>query len=194
MGERSVYHDERLKRHRPNVEIVSPAESWPAGFPDLETIVFQSRRALGALCEVDEFPEAFCAFSLNIVIEDDAGIAAINAEQRGKSGPTDVLSFPMFDFPAGPGTRQIDGESLAAVLNAWPRNDPQAPYELGDIVISQECCARQAAEIGHSVMDEFQRLLVHGILHLFGYDHETAERDAVRMREREDRLLAALDD
>ncbi|TGL99140.1 rRNA maturation RNase YbeY [Leptospira jelokensis] len=106
------------------------------------------------------------ALELSILLVDDAGMKTINAERRGKDKTTDVLSFPLYcEFPEVP--VQI----------------------LGEVVISVDTCRKQAMEIGHSLMDEFYRLLVHGILHLFGYDHETNEEDAKLMRKMEDECL-----
>ncbi|MCR9143804.1 MAG: rRNA maturation RNase YbeY [bacterium] len=182
------------------MEACIPVDDWPAGFPRPDAIVHQARTALAGIVEIDRLGvetesgvREACAFALNVSIEDDAGIAEINREQRQKDRATDVLSFPAFDFPPGPGTAEIPSEELWALLSEWPTPGQAPVYEVGDIVISYESCVRQAGEIGHSVLDEFQRLLVHGILHLFGYDHETGAADEERMRAREDRLLSLFD-
>lgn len=109
--------------------------------------------------------------SLSVVSDDE--IRELNRDYRKKDKKTDVLSFPMLsddEFPI------------------------QGPIMLGDIVISLETCEEQAAEIGHSVRDEFSRLLVHGFLHLMGYDHEISEEEDVRMRQKEDELLQFLEE
>ncbi|MCW7466127.1 rRNA maturation RNase YbeY [Leptospira levettii] len=111
-------------------------------------------------------PEFLQSLELSVLVVNDQMMSEINGERRGKPKTTDVLSFPLYD------------ESL------------KLPFQiLGEIVISMETCRKQAIEIGHSVIDEFYRLLVHGILHLFGYDHETNEEDAVLMRKMEDECL-----
>ncbi|TGM25991.1 rRNA maturation RNase YbeY [Leptospira levettii] len=111
-------------------------------------------------------PEFLQSLELSVLVVNDEMMSEINGERRGKPKTTDVLSFPLYD------------ESL------------KLPFQiLGEIVISMETCRKQAIEIGHSVIDEFYRLLVHGILHLFGYDHETNEEDAVLMRKMEDECL-----
>ena len=97
---------------------------------------------------------------------DDEEIAALNAQWRGKPEPTDVLSFAQFDPP----------------LPTW------APT-LGDVVISVDTAARQAKTHGHSLGDEMVILLVHGLLHLLGYDHVDAEQRA-HMAQAEQRFLA----
>lgn len=108
--------------------------------------------------------------SVNIVSDDE--IREVNLEHRQKNAPTDVLSFPMLTEETFPGA---EGRTV-----------------LGDILISYETCRRQAHEIGHSFEDEMMRLMVHGILHLFGYDHETSEEDARIMKRKEDELLDIL--
>lgn len=111
-------------------------------------------------------PKFLQSLELSVFVVNDQMMSEINGERRGKSKTTDVLSFPLYD------------ESLKIPVQI-----------LGEVVISMETCKKQAIEIGHSVIDEFYRLLVHGILHLFGYDHETNEEDAVLMRKMEDECL-----
>lgn len=100
---------------------------------------------------------------LSVVLADDALIRSLNAEWRGIDQPTDVLSFPQ------------DDERL-----------------LGDVVIGTETAARQAADLGHALEIEVRVLLVHGLLHLLGHDHEVGEAEAEAMRAEEDRLLGVL--
>jgi probable rRNA maturation factor len=96
---------------------------------------------------------------------------SLNRRYRGIDGTTDVLSFSL-----------REGEFSAI-----------QPALLGDIVISVPVAARQARELGHSLRREIERLLVHGLLHLLGYDHERGEQEAKRMRRKERQLLRALD-
>ena len=106
---------------------------------------------------------------LSITVVDDATIRALNLEWRGIDAPTDVLSFPS----GGPGDLPVD--------------------VLGDVVISVETAARQAAERGHPVGDELRILLAHGLAHLLGHDHHT-DREAAAMRAVERALLRAIYD
>jgi len=95
---------------------------------------------------------------MSLVFCRDAEIRALNRQYRGRDEPTDVLSFSQSggpEFPAG------------------------AP-SLGDVVISVETARRQAAAAGHSLAQEAEWLLLHGTLHLLGYDHPT-DADARRM-------------
>jgi probable rRNA maturation factor len=109
---------------------------------------------------------------LSVVFTDDAAIHALNKTWRGKDKPTDVLSFSQVEGVAAPaGTRN-------AVL--------------GDVIISTDTAQRQAERIGHSLDDELQRLLVHGVLHLLGHDHVHGGWQARRMKLEEERLLGLL--
>jgi len=107
---------------------------------------------------------------ISLVFVDDQQIRELNRIYRGKDTPTDVLSFPMYDDP----------ENI----------DEEEEILLGDIVISLETAQRQAEEFGHSIEREAAYLLVHGLLHLLGYDHLN-EEDKKNMRKREEELLEA---
>ena len=106
---------------------------------------------------------------LSVLFTDDTEIFQLNAEYRHKESPTDVLSFS-----------QLEGASLGGELSS-----------LGDLVISLDTAERQAVEYGVTLHAEILRLLIHGILHLFGYDHENVPPEEVRaMQELEDKLFA----
>lgn len=108
---------------------------------------------------------------LNVLFTDDARIREINREYRKKDKATDVLSFPQFT-PA-----EVQGRRKA--------HDLFNPY-LGDLVISTETTLQQAKRFGVTPRQELVRLVVHGVLHLCGYDHEKVPaREAQRMRRRE---------
>jgi probable rRNA maturation factor len=106
---------------------------------------------------------------LSIVLCDDAFIKPLNLAYRGIDAPTDVLSFAM-----------QEGEDLLA-------HDPV----LGDVIVSLETARRQADEVGHSLADELHVLLVHGVLHLLGFEHVHGGPDAEEMAAEEIRVLAA---
>ncbi len=106
---------------------------------------------------------------LSLVFTDDASIREINAEWREKDKPTNVLSFPA--YPLEPGG--MPGPML------------------GDIVIARETVEREALDLDKSFEDHLTHLLVHGFLHLFGYDHMDAE-EAEEMEGLETRILAKL--
>lgn len=100
----------------------------------------------------------------------DEAIAELNEHYRGKEGPTDVLSF------------ECDG--IEDELAAGSLEDD--PYELGDVIIAPDVAARQTREFGTSFEEEVSLLLVHGMLHLCGYDHiEDDEAEVMESREAE---------
>lgn len=113
---------------------------------------------------------------VHVVITDDERIRVLNREFRKKDKATDVLSFP-----------QLTKSELAGRRRGFVGS------HLGDLVISSETTLRQAREFGVSKHEEFLRLLVHGMLHLCGYDHERVPRaEAQRMRRKERVLRAQL--
>jgi probable rRNA maturation factor len=112
---------------------------------------------------------------------DDARIAELNTQFRGKAQPTNVLSWPATDLSA-----EEDG---AAPLP--PEADPDGEIALGDVAIAWETCAREAADQGKTMQDHVTHLIVHGVLHLLGYDH-IRDRDATLMEELEARILGTM--
>lgn len=134
--------------------------------------------------------------TIGLALSDDAELAALNAAHMGKRGPTDVLSFPLLPpdaFPPHPGAGRPAGERAPAPRFVLP---PRARPHLGDIVVSVERAVAQAVEGrgGHdgdrawSPAEELRLLVVHGTLHVCGWDHaEPVEAAAMRALER--RLL-----
>ena len=106
---------------------------------------------------------------LGITLTDNETIQALNREWRGKDKPTDVLSFPINEKPVG-----------------------YRYYLLGDVVISLPFAKKQAEEIGFSYKEEVLRLLIHGILHLLGYDHEKSDEEAKIMFDLQDKIFENL--
>jgi ssRNA-specific RNase YbeY (16S rRNA maturation enzyme) len=129
---------------------------------------------------------------LSLVLCDDAHIQELNREWRGKDAPTDVLSFEMLDegeeashvlseaeirdLFGDEAEKEDDDESEVSEeedgFDVNSRETPSPATLLGDVVISVDTAMRQAKERGHSLHDECRILLVHGVLHLLGYDHE----------------------
>ena len=107
---------------------------------------------------------------LSILIVDDEEIQKLNREYRGKDKPTNVLSFPM-----------RDGEP------------PYISPLLGDVVISSETNKKEADEADITFDERFSQLLIHGILHLTGYDHELSDDHAVSMEEKSLELLKIIE-
>jgi probable rRNA maturation factor len=107
------------------------------------------------------------AGDVSLCLADDAALQALNLSWRGIDKPTNVLSFP-----------------------AAPGRPGEAPT-LGDITLAYETLAREAEDLGVSLADHYRHLLVHGFLHLIGYDHET-DAEAERMEALETRILTRL--
>jgi probable rRNA maturation factor len=128
-------------------------------------------RSAQALLAAVERPEA----TLSLSFVGDAAMRRLNREHRGKDRTTDVLSFPLYP-----------------PFRVPKRARPGRPeVMLGDIVISLDVARRQAADYDASLEDEIERLLVHGVLHLLGYDHEET-RARGRMLREERRLAGAI--
>ncbi len=114
--------------------------------------------------------EGLPSAELSVLITDDETVRELNREYAGDDTPTDVLAFSL-----------REGEEFAS---------PDGVLRLGEVIISYPTARRQAADAGIPVEREIEHLLVHGVLHLLGYDHaEPQEEDRMRARERD--LLAA---
>ena len=137
--------------------------------------------AIRALCvRVLEEEEIEDASALTIVFAGDELLRSLNREHRDIDVPTDVLSFPAWESGL-----EADDEFAPPEV---PRDaDEPGPY-LGDIAISVETAARQASEANLTIEQELAHLVLHGLLHVLGYDHETPEDDA-EMRAREEGIL-----
>ncbi|QRZ14652.1 rRNA maturation RNase YbeY [Paracoccus methylovorus] len=149
------------------VDIVLEDDRWEdAGLPAMAE---RAAHAIGEWLELG-------AFQIVVMGCDDARIAGLNAEFRGKPKPTNVLSWPSTEFePRQPGTHP----------------DPLEVEELGDIAISYDTCQREAEAQGKPFADHAMHLLVHAMLHLAGYDHIDDE-DAETMEDTERSILGKL--
>ena len=118
---------------------------------------------------------------LNLTLTDNEGIHVINKEYRQIDRPTDVLSFPLVDYPEP----NVFPDNLEEMAEDYFDLDT-GELMLGDIIISVEKCKEQAKEYGHSELREYSFLIVHSMLHLFGYDHmEDDERLVMEEKQRE---------
>jgi probable rRNA maturation factor len=113
---------------------------------------------------------------ISVRFTSDAEVQELNATWRGKDKPTNVLSFPMFE---------------ADMLTTLP-DAAGAEILLGDVVLAHGVCAAEAADRAIPVEAHAAHLVVHGMLHLLGYDHETGDEDANEMEEVERRALIGL--
>jgi len=109
---------------------------------------------------------------VSVLFTDDDFIAELNSQYRGEEGPTDVLSFPMMDPDS-----EVDATFVEGI-----------PEMLGDIVISLDTAKRQAGEKDQALRKELELLLVHGMLHLLGYDHDEPEKEMVMWQKQEEIL------
>lgn len=126
---------------------------------------------------VSDLCMAQVAVETSVRFTNDAEVHELNARFRSKDKTTNVLSFPMFE-------PEIFGD-LEPLFKA-------EEVLLGDIVLAHGVCVREAKERGIAMADHAAHLIVHGTLHLLGYDHETGDADAEEMEAVERRALAAL--
>lgn len=120
---------------------------------------------------------------VDVLLTDDEGIHAINKEMRNVDRPTDVLSFPEFEFTPGAPPTEADAELCDVATGLLP---------LGDMVLSMERIKAQAEEFGHSQRRELAYLVTHSVLHLLGYDHLDEGPMKSQMRAREDAIMEEL--
>ena len=135
------------------------------------------RKAAEAAVAESDYPElarSDRSVEISVTLTSDEHVRALNSKWRGKDRPTNVLSFPM-----------ADERDLAAA------NIADAELLLGDIVLARGVCEAEVSDKGVSVADHAVHLVVHGTLHLLGYDHHD-DRDAIDMEAREVRALKRL--
>lgn len=134
------------------LEIERDSDLWSA-LPEAEAIVAKAVSAAFAEAGLVARPDA----ELAVTLADDARVRSLNAEWRAKDQPTNVLTFPAVE----------------------PDETADAPM-LGDVILAFETVAREARDEGKTLADHVAHLVVHGVLHLFGYDHlDDAEADAM---------------
>ncbi len=155
-------------------DVIIEDERWrEAG---LETLAAQ---AIAAALAHFGLPSGACEVS--VLGCDDARIAVLNAGFRDKNAPTNVLSWPAQDLPP-----VFDGATPPL-----PQPDITGEMALGDIALAWETCTREAIEGGKPLADHITHLVVHGTLHLLGYDH-IRDADATLMERREVEILGTL--
>lgn len=130
-------------------EPIWPAHDWQA---------LATRAATAALSRTPhaELVTGTASVEISVRLTDDAEVQTLNAQYRHKDRPTNVLSFPMVQ---------------ADLLDAIGQNSDDGEVLIGDIVLAHETCAREAQEKGVGLEDHVAHLIVHGTLHLLGYDH-----------------------
>ena len=150
-----------------DIDIEAP---WPGGTDWADLAVSAAEAAMAVAPELDN-PR----LSASVLFTGDAEVHALNREWRAKDKPTNVLSFPMF--------------ARAELIALAPEG---APELLGDLALACETCTREAADKGVALADHAAHLLVHGLLHLAGYEHETNPADAAAMEALEIKALAKM--
>jgi len=150
------------------IDIAVEAGDWAEALPQFDALCHRAlRTATEAAAELDGSAE------VSVLLTDDEAVRVLNRDWRGKDKPTNVLSFPASD----------DDMPTAVALGA--------PLLLGDIAVAFETLSREAREQEKPLADHFSHLLVHGMLHLLGFDHETDEQ-ADEMEPLEIEILAGL--
>lgn len=142
-------------------------EPWPAG--DWDALAERAADAAQRVEPVLANPR----LSASVLFTSDSEIHALNREWRQRDKPTNVLSFPMLERGA-----------LKVLAPAGP------PELLGDVALAYETCAREAADKALSIEEHAAHLIVHGLLHLAGHDHEISEANAEAMEALETKALA----
>lgn len=151
------------------------SDEWPDSW-DWPGLADQAVQAAVAHSHLAKLAVGDVVFEVSVKLTSDAEVQRLNAEWRAKDSLTNVLSFPM-----------LEPERIETIAYA---EDGEAL--LGDIVLARGVCMREAEERGVDIAAHAAHLLVHGTLHLLGYDHETGAEDAEAMEEAERRALAAM--
>jgi len=153
------------------IDIASPCATWRRVCPIAEDVARAAAQSALSRGGAGSGITQQTAIELAISLADDAVQRQLNRDWRGVDRPTNVLAFP-----------------------AWERGapiPPRAPLLLGDVVVAFETAAREADEQGTPLADHLSHLVVHGVLHLLGYDH-ASEADAVAMESLETSILSGL--
>ena len=153
---------------------VQGEEGWPAG-TDWPTLAADAVRAAIAITPHGELATIAALVEVSVKLTDDEEVRTLNRDYRDKDAPTNVLSFP-----------QVQPDLIEALANT-----DDGEVLLGDIVLAQGVCAREAAEKNMEMADHASHLIVHGTLHLLGYDH-MMDHEAEAMEAMEVEALASL--
>lgn len=158
----------------PEIEVEFAAGNW-----NRDTFTGILERAAEAVYRDQAIDPA--AYQISVLATDDAGIAGLNTDFRGKPAATNILSWPAQTLYSG------DGQPPRKPRILFP-GEAEA---LGDLALGYEICHREAAEQGKPPADHLMHLCIHGMLHLLGYDH-ISDTDAALMEGIEVRILAEM--
>ncbi len=145
--------------------------AWSTALPEAGAVVRRAASAALGAASDKGLPDRV---ELSVVLADDAFVRRLNRTYRGQDRPTDVLSFPIHERPA-------DAPSPAGEM----------PLQLGDVVLARETVERDSGSDGVAVSERVSHLVVHGVLHLLGYDHDQPDTETT-MRALESRTLLGL--
>lgn len=160
------------KMKNPHIDIILESNSWKDAAPEIESVILSAAlTAFAAGREALPVLEKAADISVTVICTDDAAIHELNRIHRGKDNPTNVLSFPMVtaddDIPAG------------------------VPLLLGDVVLGFETMCREAGAQKKTLDAHVAHLVIHGVLHLLGYDH-MEDKEAEKMEHLESDILIKL--
>lgn len=159
------------------IEAIAQVEGWPEhDWQALAERAVHAAVVVSAAAPLLTRPEPM---EIALRFTSDAEVHALNRDYRGKDAPTNVLSFPMLS----------EAELADLVANGVTDHAPE--IMIGDIVLAHETCAREAGGKSIALADHAAHLIVHGTLHLLGYDH-MGDADAREMETRERTAMAAL--
>lgn len=156
---------------------------WDKEVPNSQEIIEKSIELIKLHVPEGKVLDSFMMIELGVVLCDDGYIHELNRDYRGKDKPTNVLSF-----------NGLDDDEIVALLQG-NETPGEHPYSLGEIYIAYETVSREADEAGKSLKDHFTHMVIHGLLHLLGYDHiEDDEAEIMEQKEVELLEILGIDD
>lgn len=166
-----------LATKRITVHLDTASDKWKRAFPRMNALIEEAALATFKAAK-KPVPFSHRKFDISIILTDDKTIKALNHDYRGMNKPTNVLSFPQINLQ----------KFKKAELDFFP---PKMPIPLGDVILSYQTIARETKEQDKTLKNHTIHLVVHGVLHLLGYDH-MRPKDAKIMEKLECDILADL--
>lgn len=157
-----------------DIAVTIEDKSWATALPGAEDMAVSTAQITIANADIPNSAQNR-ALEVSIVLADNATVQALNRDYRGKDKPTNVLSFALLDDPDE--------------LQLYQGTD--APVPLGDIILARETVMAEAEAQDKTIKDHFRHLVVHGVLHLLGYDH-VDDDDAAVMEALERKILDSI--
>ena len=157
-----------------NLEVSATDDGWQSTLPENSEIITTCTRLIGDNVAEGKALNKFTHIEVSVVLCDNALIPRLNNDYRKKDKATNVLSFS-----------GLDVDEIALYLRS-DGDVPERPFSLGEIYIAKETVVQEAENAGISIKDHFTHLVLHGILHLLGYDHiKDDEAEIMEALERE---------